>query len=153
MRKKSKFKMFVALAFLIAVIILIGALFLRQTPSQQAKKTVQSFYEYEQEARFAESWGLFHPLMKEKFTKGHYIQDRAHVFMNHFGVTTFSYSLSNMEKVEGWSMTKDADSIGVVYATTVVQTFKGKYGTFDLHQEVFVTEVEGDWLILWDYNK
>ncbi|UOR11462.1 hypothetical protein [Halobacillus amylolyticus] len=153
MGKKNKSKMFVALAFLVVIIILIGVFLISQSPSQQAEEVVQSFYEYEQEAQFAESWDLFHPLMKEKFTKGHYIQDRAHVFMNHFGVTTFSYSLGNMEKVEGWSMTKDADPIEIVYATTVIQNFKGKYGTFDLNQEVFVTEEEGEWLILWDYNK
>ncbi|CDQ19190.1 hypothetical protein [Halobacillus karajensis] len=93
------------------------------------------------------------PQMKEKFTKGHYIQDRAHVFMNHFGVDTFEFSIGNVSKLDQWTMEKGAKSLEGVYHTKVVQTYKGKYGHFQLHQDVYVTEEKGEWRILWDYNK
>ena len=67
--------------------------------------------------------------MKQKFTKGHYIQDRAHVFMNHFGIDTFTYTLSKPKKLKSWKMSKE---IMDVYKFTVIQTFEGKYGNFDI---------------------
>ncbi|MFC7321729.1 hypothetical protein [Halobacillus campisalis] len=151
MGSPKKIMLFSAIALIpIAVTI---AIFIYTSPEQQAKRIVESFYTYEQEGNFSDSWELLHPFMKEKFAKGSYLQDRAHVFMNHFGVTTFTFSLEGSKKIKNWTMEKDRDPIGVVYATTVIQTYKGKYGHFKLHQEVFVAKVEGEWVILWDYNK
>ncbi|MCA0984700.1 hypothetical protein LCL89_11650 [Halobacillus yeomjeoni] len=139
------------------VLILIGgsiAAYLYTSPSNQAKNTVETFYDFEKEGNFSSSWKLFHPYMKERFDKGHYIQDRAHVFMNHFGVETFTYTLkSSVEKINSWKPDKEAKAIGPVYAVTVVQTFKGKYGHFSIQQKVFVKKEKKEWTILWDYNK
>lgn len=76
------------------------------SPSHQAKSAVKEFYTLEQEGNFSESWNLFHSSMKKKWTKGAYIQDRAHVFLNHFGVDTFTYPLKMLKKERAgrWKM-------------------------------------------------
>ena len=139
------------LAGIFAVILIIRTVFISST--SEAKDVVDEFYGYEQEGDFANSWGLFHSLMKKKFSKGNYIQDRAHVFMNHFGVETFSYTIGELEELKDWKMSKTGPSLKNVYKVPVTQTYKGKYGNFDLEQEVFVTEEKGKWRILWDYNQ
>ncbi|WP_078409082.1 hypothetical protein [Priestia abyssalis] len=120
---------------------------------RQAKDVVQQFYTYEQEGAFAESWELFHTEMKAKFPKGHYLQDRAHVFMNHFGVQTFSFTMDSAEKLDSWSIEKGAKPLKHVYKITVIQTYKGKYGNFDLQQDVFAVKEKGEWKVLWSYQK
>lgn len=120
---------------------------------RQAKDAVHQFYTYEQEGAFADSWELFHSQMKARFPKGAYIQDRAHVFMNHFGVQTFSFTVSGAEKLDSWSMEKGAEPLKDVYKMTVIQTYKGKYGNFDLQQDVFAVKEKGEWKILWSYEK
>ncbi len=70
--------------------------------------------------------------MKKKFTNGHYIQDRANVFMNHFGVDTFTYTLRKPEKLKSWKKSKEDTAIQDVYKIPVIQTFKGKYGILTL---------------------
>ena len=63
--------------------ILFAFKFLFSSSDKQAQEIAEEFYSYyEQEGEFSSSWELFHSSMKQKFTKGHYIQDRAHVFMN-----------------------------------------------------------------------
>ncbi|WP_431803947.1 hypothetical protein [Halobacillus andaensis] len=150
-------RQFKTLPFLFIGLIAIGIttllFFLFNSPQHQAREVVEEFYTYEQEGDFSSSWQLLHPQMKDRFSKGHYIQDRAHVFMNHFGVTTFSYNVKDAEKLKDWKMEEDSEAIEEVFSMTVVQTFKGKYGRFDIYQSVFVAEEEGDWLIMWDYNK
>ncbi|MFB4163917.1 hypothetical protein ACE1TI_08745 [Alteribacillus sp. JSM 102045] len=114
---------------------------------------MELFYEYEQQGDFAQSWELFHTDMKDKFSKGHYIQDRAHVFMNHFDVTTFAYTVGETEEMENWQMDKDTSELNDVYKVNVIQTFKGKYGHFDISQDVYVSKENDEWKVLWDYNK
>ncbi|KAB7707641.1 hypothetical protein F9802_06300 [Bacillus aerolatus] len=123
------------------------------SPGEEAQEAVDEFYQFEQEGDFTNSWKLFHPYMKEKFTKGAYIQDRAHVFMNHFGVETFSYTLGEPEELETWKPSKEAPVLRWVYKVPVVQVYKGKYGNFSLQQEVFVVQEKDEWLILWDYDQ
>ena len=156
MRKKSALSKrllsgILVLAGIFAVFLIIRTVFISST--SEAKDVVDEFYGYEQEGDFANSWGLFHSLMKKKFSKGNYIQDRAHVFMNHFGVETFSYMIGELEELKDWKMSKTGPSLKNVYKVPVTQTYKGKYGNFDLEQEVFVTEEKGKWRILWDYNQ
>lgn len=91
--------------------------------------------------------------MQERFSKGNYIQDRAHVFMNHFGVTTFDYELGDVKKIKNWKVTKSSPPFKKAYQVNVIQTFKGKYGNFDIHQPVYVVEEKKKWKILWDYNQ
>jgi hypothetical protein len=153
-RKKQKQLLLVIVLLLLLLLILwISIKNLSLSPSQEAKNTVYDFYSYEQDGDFASSWSLFHPFMKEKFPKGHYIQDRSHVFMNHFGVETFSFTLSDPKPIKDWKMAKGAAALKEGYVMTVVQTYKGKYGNFDLHQEVFAMKDKDKWRILWDYNQ
>lgn len=154
-RKKNVSSQVVVMAvaglLVFCLIWLISGLF--SSPSKQAVKAVNDFYSYEQKANFSDSWELFHPVMKERFGKGSYIQDRAHVFMNHFGVDTFTYKVEKAQKISGWKVSKDAKPFNDVYKMKVIQTYKGKYGNFDLHQEVFAVKEKGDWKIVWDYTK
>ncbi|SEH40313.1 hypothetical protein SAMN05192559_101157 [Halobacillus karajensis] len=142
--------LFLALTLIMAIGVTV---FFMTRPVHRAENVVERFYLHEQQGEFSDSWELLHSQMKEKFTKGHYIQDRAHVFMNHFGVDTFEFSIGNVSKLDQWTMEKGAKSLEGVYHTKVVQTYKGKYGHFQLHQDVYVTEEKGEWRILWDYNK
>jgi hypothetical protein len=153
MKKRSKFPL-----KLIVILIACAALFflirlVLPSAEKRAVSTVDEFYTYEQKGDFSASWELFHPDMKKKFDKGPYIQDRAHVFLNHFGVNTFSYELGKAEKLEGWRMADGGKAFPKVYKVTVTQTYKGKYGNFELVQDVFAAEMEDGWRILWDYKQ
>lgn len=132
-------------------IFLIKLLF--SSSADKAAAVVQEFYEYEQAGNFSASWELFHPQMKERFSKGHYIQDRAHVFMNHFGVETFQLEIGSAEKVNNWKMTKDSAVFKKAYKVPITQAFKGKYGDFSIHQDVYTVKEDGEWTIMWDYKK
>ncbi|MCM3763563.1 hypothetical protein [Neobacillus niacini] len=134
-----------------AVAMLVRCVFV--SSEGEAVDVVNEFYRYEQEGDFSNSWDLFHSSMRKKFTKGDYIQDRAHVFMNHFGVETFTYTLGEAEKLDKWRISKDGPAMKNVYKVPVTQTYKGKYGNFDLMQEVFVVEEKDEWKIMWDYNQ
>ncbi|MBY6052126.1 hypothetical protein [Cytobacillus firmus] len=143
----------IIIGLIVAAIILFASKLLFSSSEKQATEIAEKFYSYEQDGEFSSSWELFHPSMKQKFTKGHYIQDRAHVFMNHFGVDTFTYTLGKPEKLKSWRMSKEDTAIKEVYKLTVIQTFKGKYGNFDIEQDIFVGKEKDDWTIMWDYNK
>lgn len=143
----------VILGLMAAGIILFAFKLLSSSSEKQAIDLAEEFYSYEQQGEFSSSWELFHSSMKKKFSKGHYIQDRAHVFMNHFGVDTFTYELSKPEKLKSWKMSEEETAIKKVYKLTVIQTFKGKYGNFDIEQDIFVGKEKDKWTILWDYNK
>lgn len=127
--------------------------FFLNTPSNQAENAVEEFYSYEQEGAFSDSWEMFHPFMKERFEKGHYLQDRAHVFLNHFGVNTFTFSIEDAEVVHDWQIEEDAETIDEVYHIPVTQYYQGKYGNFSIVQDVYVTNLDEEWTILWDYKK
>ncbi|RFU69528.1 hypothetical protein D0469_09180 [Peribacillus saganii] len=122
-------------------------------PEQSAKETVDKFYSHEQEGNFAESWNLFHPLMKEKWNKSTYLQDRVHVFIGHFGAETFKYHIKEIGKLKDWRITKETPSEKEAYKFQVTQTYKGKYGKFSFEQEVYVINNKGKWQIAWDYNE
>jgi hypothetical protein len=142
-----------AFGFILLVLVVFGINSLFSTSEHFAEEVVRDFYEYESEGEFSSSWSLFHSKMKERFTKGHYIQDRAHVFMNHFGVETFSYKLGPIEEVKDWKMSNDDIPFKLAYKLTVTQTYKGKYANFDLVQDIFVVEEKGKWKIVWDYKQ
>ncbi|ASN04507.1 hypothetical protein [Virgibacillus necropolis] len=136
-----------------AAITIYYLFFFSKPPGEQAVEVVDTFYTYEQDGAFSDSWAMFHPLMKEKFPKGHYLQDRAHIFMNHFGVTTFTYTLSEAMEVKNWKIEKGAEPIPTTYMVTVTQVYKGKYGNFSIVQDLYTTIVDGEWKVLWDYKK
>lgn len=151
MRKNGKGLIIFILLILILAVILF--LFLNKSPKHLARNTVEAFYSFEQEGAYSDSWAMFHPWMQEKFPKGEYLQDRPHVFMNHFGVTTFTYTIDAVSEIENWKMDDEAEPIDLVYCVTVLQVFKGKYGNFTIVQDVFVTEFDNGWKVLWDYNE
>jgi hypothetical protein len=139
------------IASIVTVVLLLSRVFF--SPGSQAEGVVDQFYKYEADGDFSASWALFHSSMKEKFSKGNYIQDRAHVFMNHFGVETFTYTIGKPEELKKWQMSKTGPVLKNVYKVLVTQTYKGKYGNFDIEQEVFVVQEKGEWRVMWDYNQ
>ncbi|CAM3782091.1 hypothetical protein [Marinicrinis lubricantis] len=149
-RKATLFAVIAGVLFLTFILLVFAWI---QSSKGDAKQTVLEFYRYEQEGDFANSWELFHSAMKDKFNKADYIQDRAHVFMNHFGVETFTFEIEDSEKIKSWTMTETSLPMQNVYRFEVIQTYKGKYGHFDLHQNVFTAKENGKWRILWDYHR
>lgn len=141
---------------LMAGVILSGIilfLLFQQSPEEQATEAVEAFYTYEQNADFTDSWEMFHPYMKERFTKTHYLQERAHVFMDHFDVDTFAFTVGSATEMENWQPEEEEDPIEEVYNVPVEMHYKGKYGNFTLAQDVYATEVDDEWTILWDYKQ
>lgn len=138
----------------IGAVILILFLYslIHKTPESKAEALVRSFYTYEKDSDFSSSWELFHPQMKEKFDKSNYIQQRNHVFVGHFGTNTFTYSVGKADKIKSWKMAKNAPTLQGVYKVPITQTFKSTFGTFTIHQEIFVAQHKKEWAILWSYQ-
>ena len=154
--KRNQRKPLIIFLLLLVVVLLVCYLvytFILNTPANQAEEAVEEFYTYEQEGAFSNSWEMFHPYMKERFEKGHYLQDRAHVFLNHFGVNTFTFSIENAELIRNWQIEEDAEPIDEVYHVPVTMYYQGKYGNFAIIQDVYATNIDGGWTILWDYKK
>lgn len=137
---------------IIGVSVTVGYFYWHQSPKDMAMESVDTFYSYEQEGAFSDSWAMFHPQMKEKIAKVDYLQDRPDMLFNNFGVETFTYTRGKAEKIQNWTMEPGAERIDVVYKVTVTQRFQGKYGNFDIDQDVYTTEEDGEWMILWDYG-
>ncbi|HAQ06869.1 MAG TPA: hypothetical protein DCR24_04840 [Bacillus bacterium] len=154
MRKKhsTKWKLIVLLIVIIFVFI-FAVRFLFKSPESQAKLSVSRFYTYEQEGNFSDSWSMFHPFMKQKFPKASFIQDRAHVFIGHFGADTFTFKVGDAKEVSGWKAAKGEAPFKSAYKFVVTQNYKGKYGKFSFNQDVYVVQIKEDWLILWDYTQ
>ncbi|KYD31635.1 hypothetical protein B4110_3350 [Parageobacillus toebii] len=134
-----------------AVLVAILTLFL-SNERNEAKEIVDTFYRYEQAGDFGSSWELFHPLMKKKFPKDVYIQRRAHVFMQDFGVETFDYRIDEVENLSSWSMSDKDKPLHDVYRVRVIQTFHSVFGVFEIHQDVFVATEKGEKSILFPYR-
>ncbi|KZE94593.1 hypothetical protein AVP43_02591 [Geobacillus stearothermophilus] len=134
-----------------AVLVAILTLFL-SNERNEAKEIVDTFYRYEQAGDFGSSWELFHPLMKKKFPKDVYIQRRAHVFMQDFGVETFDYRIDEVENLSSWSMSDENKPLHDVYRVRVIQTFHSVFGVFEIHQDVFVATEKGEKSILFPYR-
>ncbi|ATA61575.1 hypothetical protein GS458_3148 [Geobacillus stearothermophilus] len=134
-----------------AVLVAILSLFL-SNERNEAKEIVDTFYRYEQAGDFGSSWELFHPLMKKKFPKDVYIQRRAHVFMQDFGVETFDYRIDEVENLSSWSMSDENKPLHDVYRVRVIQTFHSVFGVFEIHQDVFVATEKGEKSILFPYR-
>lgn len=154
-RKSARYKRLI-IGILLIISLVIVFQFKRWTffsPGRQAKEVVEQFYHYEQEGDFSKSWELFHPVMKEKFTKSNYLQVRAHVFMQDFGVDTFTYKVQKPEELKNWKMSKTGPFMKIVYKVLITQNYKGKFGNFEVNQEVFVVKDKGEWKVVWDYNQ
>ncbi|MFC0469194.1 hypothetical protein ACFFHM_01155 [Halalkalibacter kiskunsagensis] len=147
-RQRSPFIIIIPVIFIVVLLIFM----LMPSETNQAKKVVNQFYKYEQKAEFGSSWELFHPEMKNKFSKSAYMQDRVHTFMGHFGAETFTFSKTRPKKIKNWKMTKESDPIEV-YEIVVTKDYKGKYGHFTFAQYVYVSLDEEQPNILWDYKE
>lgn len=141
----------VAVLTAVAVLVAILSLFL-SNERNEAKEIVDTFYRYEQAGDFGSSWELFHPLIKKKFPKDVYIQRRAHVFMQDFGVKTFDYRIDEVEQLSSWSMEDGNKPLHDVYRVRVIQTFNSAFGVFEIHQDVFVATEKGEKRILFPYR-
>ncbi|WP_258000245.1 hypothetical protein [Bacillus sp. Marseille-P3661] len=126
--------------------------FFKPFPSQQAKEVVEAFYNYEQNGNFAASWALFHSKMKERLPDATYVEERSNILRNDYGVVTFRYSIGFPNKEKNWSMTEDSPPFDVVYEIPVTQMYNGKYGNFEIHQDVFAVQEGDEWKLLWDYK-
>ncbi|UTR11907.1 hypothetical protein MM300_06305 [Evansella sp. LMS18] len=153
MRKYRNHNILPLIIPLLLVFALIVAISYFASPAQQAKKAVDTFYSYEQDAKFSSSWEMLHTQMKEKFTRNAYMQDRAHVFMNHFGADSFHFSLSTPKRKSSWAMSEGSELLHKVYKVTVTKNYYGKYGRFQFVQDVYATKEDKEWKILWDYNE
>lgn len=118
---------------------------------RQAVKAAEAFYQYEQQADFGNSWELFHSSMKERFSKGDYIQDRSHVFLQHFGVDTFQYQFSEAEKLTNYQVTEDI-IYEEVYRLMVTHIYDSKYGYLEIRQPVIMVPEKEKWKVLWEYD-
>ncbi|MCI3927125.1 hypothetical protein MO973_43830 [Paenibacillus sp. TRM 82003] len=141
---------------LIGAALLIGALVLllrsgSNADAPEARAAADAFYAYERTGDFGSSWELFHPYMKTKFNKDAYIQTRAHVFMQDFGVSTFEVDVGEPHKLDSWRMAPDLPALPSVYRLPVRLTYESKFGVFHIEQEVFMALERGEWLLLWAY--
>lgn len=152
MKKTFLEKQLFALVLIVVITIIFFTTFY-SSASSQAKTIVEKFYSYEQEGNFSDSWQLFHPFMKDKFPKAAFIQDRAHVFIGHFGDESFEYEVGKVTELENWSAAKEQSPFKIAYKVEVTQFYQGKYGKFSFIQEVYVVKHKKDWTILWNYNK
>ncbi len=138
----------VSTIIVILVIYIFNSLF---STEQKVINFVEDFYQYEQQGDFSNSWELFHSQMKEKFDKTSYIQDRAHVFFDHFGVDTFEFTLTDAEKIEGYQLDQENNFPQTAYRLTVIYFYESKYGYLEIHQPVIVLEEDQKWTMLWEY--
>lgn len=115
-----------------------------------AAEVVEEFYTYEQEGDFGSSWKLFHPIMQERFTKNGYVTERSHIYMSHYGVTTFSFEIIEHEKINTWKT--ENKTFQDVQRIEVKQKFKSKFGIFSVTQNVFAVKEKDDWRLLWEFK-
>ncbi|WP_273124309.1 hypothetical protein [Bacillus weihaiensis] len=138
----------------IVVMILLVIIVFQFIPSlgeKEPKEIVEMFYEYEQAGDFGSAWELFHPAMQERFSKNAYVTERSHIYMSHYGVTTFDFELNGEDEVKAFKMADKTEEYPFAYRTEVTQSFKSKFGIFKVEQEVYAVEHEGVWKIMWRF--
>lgn len=143
----------VVIAWLLWLLVRSVAGLLGGTDSGGARETVLEFYTMEREGNFGGSWELFHSQMKEHFTKDSYIQKRAHVFMQDFGVETFGIRLGELKAVGSWRMEPEQTPLEGVFAVPVIMEYNSSFGVFEVEQEVYVAQEAGEWKVLWSYQE
>ncbi|RFU65817.1 hypothetical protein [Peribacillus glennii] len=148
--KRRHKQLLLFLVISIAIILFIRVFLLFENGPEDV---VEEFYGYEAEGEFGQLWDLFHSGMKEKFpNKADYIQNRAHVFMQHMEVETFGFEIGDSQKHKTWKVKDGSETLKNVYEVSVTQTFNSRFGKFSIQQSCFVAKEKGEWKILWDYN-
>ncbi|MGM0876407.1 MAG: DUF4878 domain-containing protein [Bacillota bacterium] len=153
MRRRSSSRIPILIVLVAVILLVIWIIsFFSGIGEQDPKDVVKEFYQSEQEGDFGSAWELFHPMMQERFSKNAYVTERSHIYMSHLGVETFSFELSEEEEVQNWKMNKDTEKFPEAYRVEVEQTFKSKFGTFTIIQDIYAVKVEDEWRIVWDFN-
>jgi hypothetical protein len=133
-------------AALLGIVILIALI-----PSNSGVHVIKAFYKHEQKQEFWNSYELFHPYMKEKFTRDRYIDQRSHIFVNHFGVESYEVKFGKSTKISNWKMSADHESLEEVYKVPVTKTYESSFGRFSIVQDVYSVKEDGIWYVLWDF--
>lgn len=116
------------------------------------QNVVEQFYSYERAGDFGSAWELFHPLMKERFTKQDYIRTRAQVFLQNFGVETFEVEMGNGTAEDSWKMSAASPELSSVQKFPVTLVYKSHFGLLKLVQDVYVAKEGEHYRILWPYE-
>ncbi|WP_226529244.1 hypothetical protein [Metabacillus niabensis] len=152
MRKRRGNAVPLVIVIIILMIVLIVSVRLFSSfANNDPEDIVSTFYHYEQEGDFGSAWELFHPAMQERFSKNAYVTERSHIYMSHYGVTTFEYEIVEEEEIQNWKMAEDQETFPTAYKLTAEQQFKSKFGDFTILQNVYAVEHEGEWRIVWQY--
>jgi hypothetical protein len=136
----------------VLLLILLAEGFGPLIQGEGARETVRRFYTLEQSGNFGEAWTLFDPQMQAKYPKEVYIQRRAHVFMQDFGVKTFDFTVGRPSRVTSWKMSEDSPAFPGAYRIPVRQHFHSAFGNFTIEQDVFAVREDNQWRILWSYR-
>ncbi|ARK32223.1 hypothetical protein [Halalkalibacter krulwichiae] len=146
--RQQPIQLFMIFGVFLVVIALLFAFF----PTNSGVQVIKTFYKHEQKQEFWNSYELFHPFMKERFTRNRYIDQRSHIFVSHFGVETYELEFGRSKKVKNWKMTQDHEPIEEVFKVPVTKTYESDYGRFTIQQDVFAAKEDGNWYVLWDYK-
>lgn len=156
-RRKGKRRITPVQMIIVFMIILSFVLFyynvLWSTDGYQARKSVVEFYEFEQNGNYGSAWELFHSSMHEKFSKEAYIQKRAQVYMQQLGASTFEFEVNKSKNVGTWGMSATSPALSDVQRVHVTQHMLTVFGELELDQEIFVSEENGEWRLLWSYHE
>lgn len=139
-------------AIVVLLLIFVAVKVLPSLGERGPEDVVEAFYLFEKEGDFGSAWELFHPSMQARFSKNAYVTERSHIYMSHFGVDTFSYELDGEEEVENFKMVKDGEVFPIAYYVEVSQTFKSKFGTFTVIQDVYAVKHEEEWKVVWNFK-
>ncbi|QGH36962.1 hypothetical protein GI584_07860 [Gracilibacillus salitolerans] len=153
-RKNRQIIILLGLIFSLALVALVVFSIMHFfSTEREVEKVAVQFYEYEQNGDFSNSWEMFHSSMKNRFDKSDYIQDRAHVFLEHFGVKTFDFTLSDPVKIENYKLNTNLANTQTVYRIVVTYIYQSKYGYLEIDQPIILTEEDREWRILWEYEE
>lgn len=150
LRKALLFSGGICLIIIFLSILIINIFFSQENA---AEKAIHEFYRLEEAGDFGQSWEMFHPVMQAKIPKKDYVQDRPHVFLNHFGIDSFRTTFGKVKKLNNWKVEKESKTLNDVFMIPITMHIMGKYGTLDIQQDVYTVKVEDDWRIMWDYEK
>ncbi|MDG5473035.1 hypothetical protein P6709_14880 [Jeotgalibacillus sp. ET6] len=149
MRKRNLSFIPVLLLSIAGVIILIVLFF--PSEKDQVIEAAEEFYTLEQQGEASSSWDYLHPDLQKRFSKDQYIIDRSALLNEHFQSDSFSYSLGSPEKIDSWQMTNEATPLPVYQVEATIR-YNSVYGKMEMVQYLYITELNEEWKILWDYN-
>lgn len=141
----------VIVGIILMIVLIVSVRLFSSFADNDPEDVVATFYHDEQEGDFGSAWELFHPVMQERFSKNAYVTERSHIYMSHYGVTTFEYEIVEEEEIQNFKMAGDKETFPTSNRMTVEQQFKSKFGNFTILQDVYTVQHEGEWRIVWEY--